>query len=230
VNDADLTDPAVAADYELAFADRDAQVERLKTVLAGHLPVVEGGWLLDVACGSGLASEAAAMLGYTVTGVDESPAMLALATQRLPGGDLRLAAADAVETATTNHYHAVISVGNGLVRLPHDRMAVALLAMRERLRPDGTMFVMMRDFTERPKSAVWRHDGVATVRARFADGAGRSLHYVLEIEDATGARSHQLTLHPVRPIELAMAVEATGIRVARTQTIGGWTAISGSAR
>jgi len=230
VNDADLTDPAVAADYELAFADRDAQVERLKTVLAGHLPVVEGGWLLDVACGSGLASEAAAMLGYTVTGVDESPALLALATQRLPGGDLRLAAADAVETATTNHYHAVISVGNGLVRLLHDRMAVALLAMRERLRPDGTMFVMMRDFTERPKSAVWRHDGVATVRARFADGAGRSLHYVLEIEDATGARSHQLTLHPVRPIELAMAVEATGIRVARTQTIGGWTAISGSAR
>ena len=230
MNDADLTDPAVAADYELAFADRDAQVERLKTVLAGHLPVVEGGWLLDVACGSGLASEAAAMLGYTVTGVDESPALLALATQRLPGGDLRLAAADAVETATTNHYHAVISVGNGLVRLPHDRMAVALLAMRERLRPDGTMFVMMRDFTERPKSAVWRHDGVATVRARFADGAGRSLHYVLEIEDATGARSHQLTLHPVRPIELAMAVEATGIRVARTQTIGGWTAISGSAR
>ena len=230
MNDADLTDPAVAADYELAFADRDAQVERLKTVLAGHLPVVEGGWLLDVACGSGLASEAAAMLGYTVTGVDESPALLALATQRLPGGDLRLAAADAVETATTNHYHAVISVGNGLVRLPHDRMAVALLGMRERLRPDGTMFVMMRDFTERPKSAVWRHDGVATVRARFVDGAGRSLHYVLEIEDATGARSHQLTLHPVRPIELAIAVEATGVRVARTQTIGGWTAISGSAR
>ncbi len=230
MDDADLTDPAVAADYELAFADRDAQVERLKTVLAGHLPVVEGGWLLDVACGSGLATEAAAMLGYTVTGVDESPAMLALATQRLPGGDLRLAAADAVETATTNHYHAVISVGNGLVRLPHERMAVALLGMRERLRLDGTMLVMMRDFTERPKSAVWRHDGVATVRARFADGGGRSLHYVLEIEDATGARSHQLTLHPVRPIELAMAVEATGVRVTRTQTIGGWTAISGSAR
>ena len=40
----------------------------------------------------------------------------------------------------------------------------------------------------------------------------------------------QLTLHPVRPIELAMAVEATGVRVTRTQTIGGWTAISGSAR
>lgn len=230
MNDADLTDPAVAADYELAFADRDAQVERLKTVLAGHLPVVEGGWLLDVACGSGLASEAAALLGYTVTGVDDSPAMLGLAAQRLPGADLRLAPADELETATTNHYHAVISMGNGLVRLPHDRLAAAMLGMRNRLRPDGTMLVMMRDFTVRPKSAVWRHDGVATVKARFADGGGRTLHYVLEIEDAAGARSHQLTLHPVRPIELAMSLEATGVRVMRTQTIGGWTAVSGAAR
>ena len=230
MNDADLTDPAVAADYDLAYADRAAQVERLKTVLAGHLPVVEDGWLLDVACGSGLASEAASMLGYAVFGVDEPAAMLALAAHRLPRADLRLAPADAIETATTNHYHAVISVGNGLVRLPHDRMAVALLGMRERLRPDGTMLVMMRDFTQRPKSAVWRHDGVATVRARFADGGGRKLHYVLEIEDAKGPRTHQLTLHPVRPIELAMSVEATGLRVVRTQTIGGWTAVSGSAR
>ncbi len=107
MDDADLTDPAVAADYDLAYADRDAQVERLKTVLAGHLPVVEGGWLLDVACGSGLASEAASMLGYTVIGVDESPAMLALAAQRLPGADLRLAACRRDRAATTNHYHAV---------------------------------------------------------------------------------------------------------------------------
>jgi hypothetical protein len=92
------------------------------------------------------------------------------------------------------------------------------------------MLVMMRDFTVRPKSAVWRHDGVATVKAWFADGGGRTLHYVLEIEDAAGARSHQMTLHPVRPIELAMSLEATGVRDVRTQTIGGWTAVSGAAR
>ena len=230
MDEADLRDPAVAADYELAYTDRDGQVERLKTVLAGHLPVVEDGWLLDVACGSGLSCEAASMLGYTVTGVDESPAMLALAAQRLPGADLRAAEPDVLEAVTTNLYHAVISVGNGLVRLRHDRLAAAMVGMRDRLRPDGTMLVMMRDFTQRPKSAVWRHDGVATVRARFADGGGRTLHSVLEIEDARGTRSHQLTLHPVRPIELAMSLEATGVRVVRTQTIGGWTAVSGSAR
>jgi cyclopropane fatty-acyl-phospholipid synthase-like methyltransferase len=226
MDDADLTDPAVAADYDLAYADRDAQVERLKTVLAGHLPVVEGGWLLDVACGSGLASEAASMLGYAVIGVDESPAMLALAAQRLPRADLRLASADAIDAATTNPYHAVVSVGNGLVLLPRERLAVALRGMRARLRRDGTMLVMIRDFTERPKSAVWRSDGVATVRARFADGSGRALHYVLEIEDAKGPRAHQLTLHPVSPIELAVAIDAAGMRVVRTQTLGGWIAVS----
>ena len=226
MDDADLTDPAVAADYDLAYADRDAQVERLKTVLAGHLPVVEGGWLLDVACGSGLASEAASMLGYAVIGVDESPAMLALAAQRLPRADLRLASADAIDAATTNPYHAVVSVGNGLLRLPRERLGVALRGMRTRLRRDGTMLVMIRDFTERPKSAVWRSDGVATVRARFADGSGRALHYVLEIEDAKGPRAHQLTLHPVSPIELAVAIDAAGMRVVRTQTLGGWIAVS----
>ena len=30
--------------------------------------------------------------------------------------------------------------------------------------------------------------------------------------------SHQLTLHPVSPIELAVAIDAAGMRVARTQT------------
>ena len=88
------------------------------------------------------------------------------------------------------------------------------------------MLVMIRDFTERPKSAVWRSDGVATVRARFADGSGRALHYVLEIEDAKGPRAHQLTLHPVSPIELAVAIDAAGMRVVRTQTLGGWIAVS----
>lgn len=230
MTDADLTDPAVAADYELAFADRDGQVERLKTMLAGHLPVIPQGWLLDVACGSGLTCEAASLLGYTVTGVDDSAAMLELARARLPGTDLRRGSPDALESATTNRYHAVITAGNGLVRLPRERLPDALRGMRERLRPEGTMLVMIRDFSHRPKSAVWRQDAVATVKARFADGGGRSLHYVLEVEDAAGTRSHVMTLHPIGPIEIALAVEAAGIHVTRTQTLGGWVAVSGSAR
>ena len=36
-----------------------------------------------------------------------------------------------------------------------------------------------------------------------------------------------MTLHPIAPIELALAVEAAGIHVTRTQTLGGWVAVSG---
>src|SRR6476619_2612531 len=48
---------------------------------------------------------------------------------------------------------------------------------------------MLRDFTVRTKYAVWRQDGVHTVKARFGDGSGRTLHYVLDIQDPAGAWS-----------------------------------------
>jgi ubiquinone/menaquinone biosynthesis C-methylase UbiE len=43
-----------------------------------------GATILDVGCGSGLASEPFARNGFPVTGVDPSEAMLAVASQRLP--------------------------------------------------------------------------------------------------------------------------------------------------
>ena len=49
-----------------------------------------GTTLLDVACGSGLAVRLAAGMGATVSGVDASAELLAVATARTPDADLRL--------------------------------------------------------------------------------------------------------------------------------------------
>src|SRR3954470_15905839 len=51
--------------------------------------VTRGTSLLDVGCGSGLALEMAHARGATVSGIDISPGLLAVARERLPDADLR---------------------------------------------------------------------------------------------------------------------------------------------
>jgi ubiquinone/menaquinone biosynthesis C-methylase UbiE len=46
--------------------------------------------LLDIGCGSGLASAMAARLGAKVSGLDPSPNLLKIAKERVPDGDFRL--------------------------------------------------------------------------------------------------------------------------------------------
>ena len=56
----------------------------------GRIAVGPGTSLLDVACGAGLAVRLAAGMGATVSGIDASAELLAVATARTPGADLRL--------------------------------------------------------------------------------------------------------------------------------------------
>jgi SAM-dependent methyltransferase len=54
-----------------------------------QLGVGGGTRLLDIACGSGFAAQAAARRGAAVTGIDASDALIAIARARTPGGDFR---------------------------------------------------------------------------------------------------------------------------------------------
>ena len=56
----------------------------------GRVAVGPGTSLLDIACGSGLAARLAAGMGATVSGVDASAELLAVASARTPDADLRL--------------------------------------------------------------------------------------------------------------------------------------------
>ncbi|MEX0939597.1 MAG: class I SAM-dependent methyltransferase [Pirellulales bacterium] len=48
------------------------------------------GLIVDLGCGSGICAEHLTEAGYSVVGVDLSPAMIALARQRAPSGELRV--------------------------------------------------------------------------------------------------------------------------------------------
>src|SRR5207248_184438 len=49
-----------------------------------------GGWVVDLGCGSGIWAQALVSAGYDVLGTDLSPAMVALARARVPGGHFRV--------------------------------------------------------------------------------------------------------------------------------------------
>ena len=68
--------------------------------------------LLDIACGSGLAVRLATGMGATVSGVDASAELLALATTRTPDADLRLGSMFEIPWPDTS-FDAAISI-NGI--------------------------------------------------------------------------------------------------------------------
>jgi SAM-dependent methyltransferase len=76
-----------AADWACLFEHYAIDV---LVAIFGRVGVGPGTSLLDVACGSGLAVRLAAGMGATVSGVDASAELLAVATSRTPEADLRL--------------------------------------------------------------------------------------------------------------------------------------------
>lgn len=229
MSEANLNDAAVAADYDLIYADWDAHVDRLVQIMNGHLPVVPGGTLLDSSCGSGLSLDAAHQLGWTVTGADASPAMLQRARARL--GDIECKSIDirSLGQVFASRFDAVISIGNALPMLPRGQLPTALQAMRDCVKQGGALMVAIRDFSERIKSGVWRDDPVAHIQARFVYHDGAGIIYALDIRDAAGERTHELTLHPISPLELEAAVLTAGFRVTRASRTAGRVVIAATA-
>lgn len=81
-------------------------------LFAAALDAVETGpgtRLLDIGCGSGLALAMAAQRGATVAGIDISPALLAIARERVPAADLREGGLDRLPFAD-GAFDAVLSI------------------------------------------------------------------------------------------------------------------------
>ena len=103
--------------------------------------------LLDVACGPGLAAGAAAAFGAHATGVDFSPAMVAVARQTYPAVEFRTA--DAEELPFANASFAAVIANFGIHHVERPQRAIA--EARRALAPGGmfafTFWAAPRDNT-----------------------------------------------------------------------------------
>ena len=67
--------------HKLYFERDEREASAFIQTLIGHLKPAPGSRMLDVACGKGRHSKILASLGYQVTGIDISPASIAIALQ-----------------------------------------------------------------------------------------------------------------------------------------------------
>jgi SAM-dependent methyltransferase len=121
---------AHAADgFANAHYDRPACLELLGDVAGRHV--------LDAACGPGLYAAELVRRGARVTGFDHSPRMVALARERVPGGDFRVQdLADPVSWLPD----ASVDLALCALAIEHvDERVAALRELRRVLRPGGAL-------------------------------------------------------------------------------------------
>lgn len=114
---------------------RAAWAARLRAWLPGR-----PGDVLDLGCGTGSLSLLAAEQGHRVTGVDRSPAMVALAREKLAGRDAVFLVGDAAAPPVGEARYGAVLVRHVLWTLPEpDR---ALRHWRDLLRPGGRLVLV----------------------------------------------------------------------------------------
>ena len=187
--------------------------------LVSRLP--RGGHVLDVATGTGLVAAELLRRGFTVTGVDQSPGMLAVAHRRF-GGEVELinASADALPLESGSFDHLTFTY---LLRYVADPGA-ALAELARVVRPGGFVASLEFGVPEGPARPLWD----LYVRA-VLPLAGRLLrHGWREVGDFLGGSIRDFwKRHPIeRQLEWWHAAGLHGVEVKRL-SLGGAVVIRG---
>jgi SAM-dependent methyltransferase len=122
----------LTAEFWHALAD-PAQTTRETDFIVSKLAAPEGAHLVDLACGDGRHAKRLVAHGFRVTGLDMSPAMLALAKHGVASGNPRFVRADMLAVQDFGPYDGAYLWGNSFGYLPHadtieflNRVAAAL--------------------------------------------------------------------------------------------------------
>ncbi len=140
MDDMDWDAAAASFDDEPDHGLRDPQVRRAwASRLRSWLPARPSD-VLDLGCGTGSLSLLAAEQGHRVTGVDRSPAMVALARAKLAGRDAAFLVGDAAAPPVGEQRFDAVLVRHVLWALPDPGRA--LRHWRELLRPGGRLVLV----------------------------------------------------------------------------------------
>lgn len=119
--------------YDQIMGDRTADVERIRGYIRKYRPAARS--LLELGCGTGAVLAGLAQ-DLAVTGVDQSPDMLAVTAANIPGA--RLVESDITSFALGTQFDIVICIFDTINHLPSFESWLALFdRVHEHLAPDG---------------------------------------------------------------------------------------------
>ncbi|WP_459717387.1 class I SAM-dependent DNA methyltransferase [Actinophytocola sp. KF-1] len=128
----------VAADYHEYGLEEMARQPVERAVLAMFASLVDGP-VLDVGCGTGLATACLHGLGADIRGVDLSPGMLAVARRTCPGVDFAEASMLALPHADATF--AGVMAWYSTIHVPDNLLPTALSELTRVLRPGGHLML-----------------------------------------------------------------------------------------
>ncbi len=147
---------------------------------------VTGGLVVDLGCGSGILLEIAARAGFDVLGIDLSPAMIAVARRRAPGGSFRVESLLSAELPPCVAIAAVGECLNYLFDERHGEAAVRDVFRRayESLRPGGVLVTDVAGPGRLPGPGVHKS---------FAEGPGWAALVAAEEDPGQGVLTRRIT-------------------------------------
>ncbi len=219
---------ALSVDYDV-FVDWPARLAYELPWLEQQLRAAGAHTVLDVACGTGQHVLALAEHGYSVTGVDISPGMIArareLAAEQRVAARFEVVGFGALAESLGGPYDALLCLGNSIPHLTDSTALTAALAdFRRVLRAGGLLILQQRNFDrvlarqERymaPQSATRGDEEWLFVR--FYDFSGADLRFNLLRCYRRGKgpwdwHAEETPLRAWRYAELTSALASAGLR------------------
>jgi ubiquinone/menaquinone biosynthesis C-methylase UbiE len=129
---------ALAADYAAHFRDELAS-KPVDTSVLGLFASIVRGPVLDVGCGTGIATSHLHDLGVRLAGVDLSPGMLAIAREQCPSVPFEVGSMLALD-ASAGAFGGVVS-WYSTIHVPDDDLPTALAEFHRVLKPGGHLLL-----------------------------------------------------------------------------------------